>query len=90
MALQEHLQRLLPLALLYLQHWHPPLVAAAHSTCAALLQRAPQVQPTWSQAPAARSVFPPETVTVGGCVQCGSSLLRSPEAGLDVSLPHAG
>ena len=34
-----------PQALLFLQHWHPPLVLAAHTLCAALLERSLLVRP---------------------------------------------
>ena len=41
--MQAGFERVAPMALLYLQHWHGPIAAAAHALTAALVENAAQV-----------------------------------------------
>lgn len=42
-ASQAALERVAPVALLYLQHWHAPVSTSAHALCTALVQHAHEV-----------------------------------------------
>lgn len=39
------MERVAPVALLYLQHWHTAIATSAHGLVAALVEHAPQVLP---------------------------------------------